>query len=747
MTEEIIFKTVVDTGKSVKDTDKLKESLKGVGKEGKQAGDKNAEALAALNKRVEEGNFTMKEAAKITKAYADIALKAGGESPIGRAAINAAGALKDKIGDLRMEMNNAGNDGANMQAGLQLAGTLTAGYGALQGVIGLVGTENKDLAKSMQKLQAVGAILAGIEQIRASLEQESLLVTKGKVVWTKVATAAEYIYATAVGTTTGAMKALRIAMMAIPIIAIIAAIVALIAILVSFFSEEEKAEEQNNALNASFEAQNKALEANGRAYKRNSDNKRALMVSEKASSKDLFEFDKQRLIDEEVMRQKNLRMLEENIKQKRLTMIQAIKEENEELTKTIETETHAQEDKYAELRELDGQYLVDKKLLEEKYAADEAKVKEDKQKDLAAKQKEWARKAKEERDKQAQIAIDQQRLLEDLFVQNIQDADARKVTALKLQQQREMEETVKKYGAKSAVIAQLELKQASDLSALLAEIEKAAADKKTADEKKIADKAKADAELKRKNDKAKLEADLTNIREDFDATINLKKQLAELEMSQELENADLTEGEKLKIKADYAAKIEELNKEVADKDIARQKQVATAAQNITQMGLTAAQGLADAFFDYKIGKAKAGTAAELALEKRKFEVNKKLQIAQAVMQGIQATLAAYSSGAAIPVVGVVAGPAFAAAAGITAALNIAKIRNTQFEGGTGSTSTPSASAPSVNVPNSNTQQSSNTLTNGLSGSNNSLHKVVLVDSDLKAALGDNGNVKIVSNIG
>lgn len=747
-TEELIFRTSVDTGKSVKDVDKLHDSIEDVNDEIDNMGDKSRESLDSLNEKVASGNMTMREAKKAVKEYMDIALQAGRESPIGQEAIQAAGELQDKIGDLRTEMQNAGTDGSNLKAALQFGGAVAAGFGAVKGAMGLLGIENENVAKTMMKLQQITMVLNGIEQIRLALEKESLLVTKGKVIWTKLAAAAQYVYTIAVGTTTGAMKALRVAMLAIPIIAIIAAIVALIAILVEFFSTEEKAAAMNDEMNASFERQNKALEANARAYKRHSDNKRALMEADNATAEQLFEFDKQRLLDEENQRKQSLALLEQNIADKKTAMIQAAREGNEELTKTIEEEIHAQQDKYSQLRELDGQYLVDKTLLEKKYAADKAKAEEDAQKEQQKKNEEWARKAKEQREKQAQEELEAKRKLEDLLVLNIEDANARKIAQLQLAQQREMEETIKKYGAQSEIVKQLEIKQANDLQALKDEIAKDAAEDQAALDKKAADDKAAQAEAERKSAKAQLEGELIQARDDFEAMQALKLEMAQLEMEQALAQTNLTEGEIFKIKQEYQQKVDEINQETANKELERQKNLQEATKNVLQMGLDAGQNLADAFFDYKIQKAKDGSAEELRLEKRKFEVNKKLQIAQAIMQGTQAVLAAYSSGAAIPIIGPVAGPAFAAAAGVVSALNIAKIASTQFEGGQTGTTTPSTTAPSVNVTQPNDERTTtSTQRNSNTNSSPGPQKVVLVDSELKAAINDNAQVSVVSSIG
>lgn len=813
--EELIFRTKVETGKSVQDVDNLKKSLGGVGTEAKNAGDKGAEALAALNKRVADGNFTMREAAKLVKEYAAVALAAGRETPIGQEAIRQAGQLSDTIGDLRTEITNAGTDGANLKAGLELASTVTAGYGAFQGVLALTGSESEALAQTFVKLQAVQSVLTGIEQIRASLEKESLLVTKAKVVWTKVATAGEYVYAAAVGTTTGAMKVLRIAMLSLPIIAIIAGIVALVAALASFMSAEEEAEAQNKKLNASFEKQNEALQANSREYKRSADNKRAIMVSENASAEELFAFDKQRLKDEEVLRKKNVKMLKDVLPQKNAAYKKALEEENWDLAKTIREETTAMRKKYKDFKELDGQYAVDRKLLENNFRNELAKKDEEAKKAQEQKNKEWAQKQKDKRAAEAQKRLDEQRLLEDLLLQNIVDVNVRRIAQMKLQHERELEEVKKKYGENSKVIIEMEAKQATEKQALLDEIAKVEREKQAVNSKALLDgkliemrgdfnaqqalkREQATAEMNEalakegitegekykikqeynqkiaaldqelvdldsKNQKALLEArlleqqrhekelvgaKLKTIVENFEAEQEIKKELAEFEMEEALLQENLTEGEKFKIREEYLAKINTINEESATKEKERQKEIAEAGMKVLTMGLEASQNLSDAFFDYKLSKAAKGSAEELKLEKKKFEINKKLQVAQAIMAGVQATQAAFASGSAIPFVGAVTGPLFAVAAAATSALNIAKIKGTTFESNSTSTSTPTATTPAVNVPEVQGQDSITTSTQGLQGSNaQPITKVVLVDSELKASLGNNQQVSIVSNVG
>ena len=74
---------------------------------------------------------------------------------------------------------------------------------------------------------------------------------------------------------------------------------------------------------------------------------------------------------------------------------------------------------------------------------------------------------------------------------------------------------------------------------------------------------------------------------------------------------------------------------------------------------------------------------ELALKRKTFEQQKKLQIVNATIQGIQAVLAAYASGAATPILGVVTGPIYAAIAGGFAAMQVGMIASQQFRAARG----------------------------------------------------------------
>ncbi len=157
------------------------------------------------------------------------------------------------------------------------------------------------------------------------------------------------------------------------------------------------------------------------------------------------------------------------------------------------------------------------------------------------------------------------------------------------------------------------------------------------------------------------------------------------------------------------------DKAAAEQKTADEKAAFEGTLQLGQASLAATQQLTDLFFEYKRKGLQKGSAEEIKAAENQFKVNKALQIANAVVSGIQGVIAAYSSGSAIPIIGAVAGPAFAILAGIAAAANIAKIASAKFDPGGGGTPSivPSSSGgaptipqpPTINTPNANTNQS------------------------------------------
>lgn len=222
--------------------------------------------------------------------------------------------------------------------------------------------------------------------------------------------------------------------------------------------------------------------------------------------------------------------------------------------------------------------------------------------------------------------------------------------------------------------------------------------------------ARAEAEIMAELEKNRALAELATLRNEND----LGAQLALLEAQKQIElsNKELTELEKSVIEERYRKQRESAEEASAERRKAIERQVMEA----TQQGLESIGSISDFVFDLQQRHLKDGSAAEERAAKLKFEINKKLQIAQAIQQGYQATLAAYASGSAIPVVGSVTGPLFAIAAAAVALKKVNEIRSTSFSGGGsgggstgggGATAAPSAQGTGTSAPGFNLFQSGN----------------------------------------
>lgn len=129
-----------------------------------------------------------------------------------------------------------------------------------------------------------------------------------------------------------------------------------------------------------------------------------------------------------------------------------------------------------------------------------------------------------------------------------------------------------------------------------------------------------------------------------------------------------------------------------------------------------------------------------AIEKEYFERNKKLQIAQATISTAQSAIQAFNSLAAVPIVGPALGAAAAAAAVAAGAIQIAKIKATQFDAG-GSVSSggvapiSNSNIPTTNAPGGfNTDVSGQRVTNqtGEGANQQGQFRVYVLESDITA---------------
>lgn len=709
MDKEIVFKTKVDTGNTVKDINNIDKALKEVNTTVKSNSVNSQKAFEDLNAKVESGTLSMREMTRAVKEYQTIALQAGENSPIGKQAIAQAGELKDRLGDLQQQVTNTGQDGKHLQGALAIGSGVIAGYGAVQSAMALVGSDSKELEKTLVKLTAVTTLLNSVNEIRALFEKQSAAMITINAIKTNVMTFSQYAYTTAVGTTTGAMKLLRLSMLAIPIFAIIAGVMALVSAMDLFGdSTEEAAAKQKKFDEMQAKSLKKAqdyLTNNLKTKQETHDKEIELMKAKGASSDEIYK--KEMAILESTKKElekQNKFGIDMNTEQYKLykDTIQAKKVLEATHQKEIsDAQEKGAEDRKKNKAKADAQALQD-------------------QKDADAKKKEL------------------KRLTEDLINANIEDSGLRQLAQLRKQHERESEDLIIKFGNNQKLIDELTVKQFNETEALKTDL----ANQQTEKDKQKLAKENTDA-------KARLEARILNFRADFEAEQGAKKELADLELEQALQNEELTNGEILKLKEEHEIKIQAINDDTKNKEIANHKAVADAIFEIAQDSLNAAQSLSDIIFSIKQSGLKKGSEEELKSAKKQFEINKQMQIAQAIINGASAVTAILS----VPdfTLGV-ASAIRIASAGLATVATIAKISSTKFESNSPSSVAPPTPPSTNNNTNNNQQGNSVNMNGGFTNTLDSIDtstgiKVTVVDSEIKAVMDNSKKTNVLSTIG
>jgi hypothetical protein len=720
MTNEIIFKTRVDTGTTSKDLASISTELGKIDQGTKTVGKDSAAQLQALNDKINAGGMSTRQLSKAVQEYMTIARDAGRDSPIGQQAIQDAAKLTDELNDLRNEINRNAHDGANMQAALQLGGTLVAGYGAAKGAMTMLGIESENLQETFVKLQAATATMNGLEQIRAALEKESFLMTRAKILQQNVLTGATAAYNVVVGTSTGLMKALRLAMLALPIFAIIAGVTLLITNFekltnlmkgfTDFFTSNSEKEKQ--AMAEVTKAQrievDKRIKANEAQQESIGDSYDFEIAKAKAAGKDTSDLERQKRAE--------------------------LKKTYQEQLKNLELSMRANIGNAAKMKEIyDEVAKYREKILKTEQAEEIATITE-----TQKKRKEVTTKAKKSETDESQKQLERERLLRDYFIASIDDENVRKLVQMQEQHKREREELVKKYGQDTELIKALETQQFNERMALEKEVIEA--------EKKIQDEARKTAiERERRDELAALQTRLIGIQDDWNAEMEVKRMLWEMEMEEALRNEDLTENEKMLIRAKYDQQLREMNAESAKRELEAQRQATEQTVKIIQQGMNAIGSISDAVFANKLANVEKGSKEELEIQKKQFKANKAMQLSAAVIDGFKSITASLAqSPVAIGAVPNPAGIASLAFAAATSAANIAKIAATRFDGG--SITAPTVGSPQIGAPDISQAQpnAKTTLTAGLV---NQPNKVVVVDSEIKASMDSSQQIEVVSSFG
>lgn len=234
----------------------------------KEAGVSAQEFSAALktgNTEVAKSSETVRS--RLREITQELALmKARGEDNTAqyRALTAEAGNLTDALGDVSQEIRGAAADSQLLEGTIGIVQGLAGGFAAVQGAAALFGNESEELQEVLLRVNATMAILQGLQQVNTVLQKESAASKAADIIVTKAQTAAQVVFATVVGTSTGALRAFRIALAATGVGLLVLALGALVAALSDTADEMED-------VNRILERNKQLIDEDANAIKRRTD--------------------------------------------------------------------------------------------------------------------------------------------------------------------------------------------------------------------------------------------------------------------------------------------------------------------------------------------------------------------------------------------------------------------------------------------------------------------------------------------
>lgn len=277
-TGKVTKKNVADLATAVKG---MSSTLQNEFKKGIVDGLKQAGVSVKEFEKTLDSSFDKSEAATLslrsqlrgmTEQLAQLKVQGQGNSQQFKDLAKEAGHLKDAINDANQEVKNFASDTSTFDGLIGAAQGIAGGFAVAQGAAALFGDESEELQKTLLRVNAAMAILQGLQQIQVVLQKESAAAQLANTIATKAQAAALVIYNFVVGTSTGLLKAFKIALAATGIGLFIIAIAKLVEILNETNTELEDTnsliESQKNlieSLNESVERRASLEEATARA--------------------------------------------------------------------------------------------------------------------------------------------------------------------------------------------------------------------------------------------------------------------------------------------------------------------------------------------------------------------------------------------------------------------------------------------------------------------------------------------------
>ena len=806
--KEAIFTAKVDTGSSVNDVKKLEKEMVDLNDQMEQLsnnGEQNTTAFKDLSKAFDKTQNDLKKfsgdmehlggdilvevtgsISKMEDRMYELALAGDTTSKEFRDLQTQTAKYKKIIIETDRSIDALAEQGRGLSSALSISSGAVAGFQAYTGVTALLGSENEELLETITKLQAAQGVLNSIETIKQQLDANSIVLTRAK---TKV----QKLYNLAIGNGTKGMKLLRGAMLATGIGALIVGVGLLIANfdkLKNMLFGTTKAQETMNAINEkAIESSAKELSALDKLQKTLKDSSLSREEQVKAVKRLQTEYPNllsnidANTVSEDELNKAILLNIE-------LVDLQAKANANAELRtenykKQLKNTTEAQTGQNVSLWDLSYALLgtIDAKQAM-KDATDSANENTREENALLQKNTDFLDKndkalQKQIQSKKEELGIDDESKKKD---KEKEEADKKaKTDAIARAKERESARLKEQEQINQFLLEQSELED---------ELFKMRLSANELEEQAVADKydtlmlkAHGNAELE-KQLIIQQEAELTTLRKGFadktaldqataietantlrhslmrdslteDLAIIDEKYQAEREALQE--NELISSEEKIMLMGEIQEReeMEEalIRKKWDDLEIADEKKKADekiairkAVMDSTMSGLQSISDLNSLVADISIQRAEGDQKKQEKIQRRAFNIGKALSLSMATISGIEAVQNAFKTASGSPIAKV--NPAYpfiqAGLAGVTSAINIAKIASAKFNGGAGSMPKPSsggagasagASASSFAISDDTSSVQTELNADGSPvGGGSGLNKVVVVETDITTAV-------------
>ena len=358
----------------------------------------------------------------------------------------------------------------------KLTGSVEGAAAVFQGfesVTALMGVENEALIQTMVRLQAVQGAVNSVQVISQKIKERDPLLTGAM-------TAAQKVYTLAVGTSTGAMKALRIALLASGIGVLLAAVGAAIAIFSKFQKSTEDITKENKKLTASFDRNTEAINQEMDALQRSLDTRIRFAEASGKTEEEIAKIREKGLEDvianneKEIKNtQAKLQFLESEEYKARLGTQASSKEQFIELDNLRKQEVASVKKRLGELVSDNNKARLEIKLQAVKLKTEENQELAEKDKEAAQKAAEDFKTAQQERLQQERERIKNILAIRDEFFAELEEAENAYYDSLLTDQQREEQavndkffnliEQAKQYGADTSILEAAQAKELADI--------------------------------------------------------------------------------------------------------------------------------------------------------------------------------------------------------------------------------------------------------------------------------------------